>query len=972
MRALWIGAAIVAMALAWLILREGQAPETNQDADPTSLALPEPASGRRGPQLTGSQPDVHGTRQAETRKSPSAEPDVIDPFDPGPGVVRGVVYGPDKQPLAGLTVQMTGLRVPRTARSDAMGRFRFEKVPANWSPRVWVAEQGWVPKGPKFGVSPHIKAGRTHDVELHLVKALTAHGTVRRFDGPVVAGARVWVIAEHTYAMPVSFADRLVTTSDADGSFRIEGLPRSVAPTSLSVHAIADGLPEVSAKLATTRVFADEVARKATDPLELVLGEPCFADVLVVDEDTGEGIPQAVVGGGRHGSRVLGTTDEEGHVRVGPVAPGEHAWKVRAEGWGTLFEAEAVRVRTRPGVVVRARHKMYRTYTISGRIVYEDGTLADDRRYGLILKQDDSFRLGTDVSGRFRVSDLRGGTYEILISKQSIHHHMESENEADVLGRDVVEAGAKDVVISLEGRPPATLEVRARDGMRNPLEPGVLVAKTDDDVWNIDNYAPRRLEQGVAHIRGLKGPVWIEVVPAPGTPWARKRIGPIAPGTGHVTVDLEPGHEMTGIVVDPDGQPAEGIEVRAYPEVPEKEYERFGWHHTHGDVVTKADGRFTFDRLWTGRYRLRVMVSKQYAPLDPVHVDAGARDLVIRLTRRIDLDLPILDADGQPQAGARVTVWTPPWFGDSSGLHATADDDGIAHLRGLDPRPGQCLEVKPPRGVEASRRLWLEGWTPTDDPVRLPGAWVLSGQVIDEAGDPVLAARVHLEPRDGRPVSATGTDKDGQFRFVQLPFEPVRLTAYGPRGRSTAQIAEVAPGTKTITLGLTRHEGRLRVRIANWPSSAPARPGQASARFAVWCPDAPWLRRTGQPSQDGLVTVDGLDPERTWSLAVVRDDVDLQVCATDLKADSQEVAVRAAPGQPLRGRVLSSSSTWPIDVVVLEIGRYARVQDDGTYEISGLPPGRWTLRASASRARDRVYRTVVATESTAPDIDFAR
>lgn len=102
---------------------------------------------------------------------------------------------------------------PVLVRSDAQGHFA--------SPALEPGPQQLSVRKPGFGgrsLRCEVRVATTTPVRIELVGGGRVHGTVRRQDGAPAALARVWCGARGSFAC-------VATTTDADGSYRLDGLP---------------------------------------------------------------------------------------------------------------------------------------------------------------------------------------------------------------------------------------------------------------------------------------------------------------------------------------------------------------------------------------------------------------------------------------------------------------------------------------------------------------------------------------------------------------------------------------------------------------------------------------------------------------------------------------------------------------------------------------------------------------------------
>ncbi|MEZ6009375.1 MAG: carboxypeptidase-like regulatory domain-containing protein [Planctomycetota bacterium] len=959
-------AALAVAAALWMVL--GIAGEPGSEPQATS-----PTQGAAQPEVLASRPVLEGSSQREAatdeaRAALAAGYPTVDPFRP-PGALEGVVVDANDQPLTGITVHVDGLQDSATALSDDAGRFaRAGLVPGDrvW---VWAAERGLVRAGVTFGQHFFVRPGGTEDVRIRLVRGLALHGRVVHADGTPAQGAKIGLHRLGRSSVHPDFLRTLVVESDSDGSFRLDGVPLLAQSTGLFVHARLRGYPRAEASLETMNRGGEEVPRDAAEPIELVLAEPCHVDVRVLSEETGEGIEGAAIATGPPGRNHLGRTGPDGRCHVGPVAPGPLTITAHASSWGTAQDSTLLSVVATPDHVPNLTLRMFRTYEITGRVVYAGGEPANDRSLGLAMSGE-SQSSSTEILETFRLVDLRPGTYRIAVSSHDMDKAKVDATDGSVLGRATLEAGTKDAVIALDIPRPVPLEVRVTTGDGQPLDHGLIRIGSDAERWRVNAVedAPR-VKDGRATVAGFLQPIWIDVLPLPTAPWAPVRTGPVAPGTRHLDIRLEPAHSLSGHAIGPDG-PVAGVTISMDPNAEAIDCRRFGCVDD-GSVTTAEDGAFVFPRLRGGSYWMHVTPPEGYAPIEGREVTASDEDLVVQLRRLASIALPILDADGVALVDAEVKLWRPPWFADSSAICATTDASGVAHLDAVDPEVRYALEVEPPATAPTSRRYWQSQWAPDEASVRLEGAWHVRGRVQNADGSSAAHAMVSLLRPGDEPIDALRADGAGRFELLHVEPEGCTLWANARAGHAQSPRVPVAGSSADVVLTLEAHAGRLEVRTHDWPRVAEGVEAfEAPAHFAVWSPGDPRRTLRGRPGPEGEVVLEGLDPSVPWSVCVTRKDQDLCARLDDLSADGQAHTMEPRPAQPIRGHVLLPDGAYPLTVEVLETGLVYEILDDGTYTVTGHPPGTWTLRLAAGHRRATGYRTVTVHDGEVPVVDF--
>ncbi len=160
------------------------------------------------------------------------------------GSLRGIVTGPDGEPIAGATVSagayaesswgMTSgaLRTerwtPRTATTDGRGAYAMHGLPPGELPLRVRA-----PGLPIWKDEVEIRAGATARVDVALVASVTVEGTVRDVEGEPVEGAVVRAfdadVPRHFLQFGQYDHDEVfgypATTTDGDGRYRLDAIP---------------------------------------------------------------------------------------------------------------------------------------------------------------------------------------------------------------------------------------------------------------------------------------------------------------------------------------------------------------------------------------------------------------------------------------------------------------------------------------------------------------------------------------------------------------------------------------------------------------------------------------------------------------------------------------------------------------------------------------------------------------------------
>jgi RNA polymerase sigma factor (sigma-70 family) len=250
-----------------------------------------------------------------------------------------------------------------------------------------------------------------------------------------------------------------------------------------------------------------------------------------------------------------------------------------------------------------------------------------------------------------------------------------------------------------------------------------------------------------------------------------------------VAFRLNRGLVLTGRVLDPEGKPVGGAQVRTQHKAQERLWSAM--------VYTDAQGHFTLGGLTAGQqYVLDVTVAKRpilARVVVPTVKNQKPAPLEIRLEPAATLALRVVDENGKPVPDAVVDFQLPVGDDRNSFWIITdfADGNGRFNIPCLLPNVDYTLIV------------WAPGYTGTDrQRVRAePGQtcnlgdvaiWTadqsVAGVVVDRAGKALEGIVVSAGPVGLNPVykgfGTTLTDRQGRFRILGLPRGLLLLNAH--------------------------------------------------------------------------------------------------------------------------------------------------------------------------------------------------
>jgi protocatechuate 3,4-dioxygenase beta subunit len=385
---------------------------------------------------------------------------------------------------------------------------------------------------------------------------------------------------------------------------------------------------------------------------------------------------------------------------------------------------------------------------------------------------------------------------------------------------------------------------------------------------------------------------------------------------------------------------------------------------------TDGEGRFEADASRPGPHVLVLKPGQGFLP-ERFQVDAPATGVRWVLRRGARVSGAVTDERGAPVPEATVGVWrtdSPDPYQEASGW---ADARGRFSLSGL--RPGRyVVEATYAAGVverTGAVHVELGASDAKDVTVRLEDGWTLSGQVVDEASEPVAGVRIVPDtPVEALPewrqsvgfFSCSGppplrTGPDGRFTLHNLPANEITLDAVKEGYRfaptrssggepSTQKRLSVRAGTDGVRLVLERLP-HIRGRLTG-PDGAPL-PAFGLNGVDLTDPGGAFA----EPFEDSGMKYLSF---RAPGMAPV-----LRVVETRAGVDVDLGEVRMSPGRRVSGRVLDARTSEPLSAWAFATsaalppeklyhydgGKYGRA--DGRFELPQVEDGPVTLFVGA-------------------------
>ena len=630
------------------------------------------------------------------------------------------------------------------------------------------------------------KSGETR-LELVLPAGRTVRGRVIDADtGGAIAGARVgmsWPLVQSV-------------TTNPDGSYELPGWTGDGFD---DLHCVADGYARWNEAVGTRNTidFALHRGYRVTARLVEPQGAPVAGAVVsaVAWERAGDvqRISTADALSGADGRFVIKDLDRNRIHTLTVVGPAsgrlQRPVPLPAEGADEvdLGDVRLAAPRAIEGRVTSAKGEAAAgaTVTLSGRDASQRYGNREERR--------------TDDLGRFRFPDLSPGDYEILARFEGapeIRTLVRLPAEKDVLDVQLGAAPAREVVVRVTddaGAPVSGAIVQLHGGQGRPP------SGTTDASGAVKLQAPDRKLDAIVYLP--------EAVSAGRNFLAHDSFDVPRGGAKELTFVLHEGGVVSGVVLDPEGNPVPRAYVSVEPS--ERSWEsrpsgpdgRFRLTvpktgsfalSVHGDAIA-ADGRTTEDLLLEGRVD---------------GISPGATGVEIRC-RRIatgrSLRVLVTTPDGKPASNAKVFVTTERG-GDRKLV--TTDAEGRATAEKLTARPyrvqvaplGDWLGPDPvevvPQGQEVA--------------ITLLASARISGVVVFADGRNAVSATV-LVWRAGQVVASSrsmATDEKGEFTVLVPEGDagPFSLKAWGQDndGGYLGETPDVRPGESGVRIVVER------------------------------------------------------------------------------------------------------------------------------------------------------------------------
>jgi len=924
----------------------------------------------------------------ETRDAAEAE-DLGDLVLRGAEPLAGRVRGPDGAPVAGALVRLrafarTDGTAAGTARTQetttgADGQFRFDAAAAEGN-ELFVQAAGFAParvRSAKPGALPRA---------ISLEPGLSLPGVVRRKDGRPAAKALVRYEADDAES-------RWVETGE-DGSFRLADLPKRRGTV------VADGGEDGFAE-------AGGAMPGSAAPLVLSLAPPAILEGRTLDATTLKPVPRVRLEVASGSGRFTARSGSDGRYRLRGLRPGSAT--VRAE------EPRHVPWTRRPVPIEKGATRaldvlLTRGATLSGRVVDEDGRPVAGAGVSLLsssespidaavrLRSGAASRLRTRPDGSFTATRLPPGENQRL----SVQH---PEFERGTVGGISLVAGGTRSGVVVTIRRGVVLTGRVSDPDGNPIAGAEVSAGRSFSVRSSSGgsltrvraemmEAPRTVRSGgdgAFELRGLAPGDVALVVRAPGR--ATETVDPVRLVRGGrpdpVEIVLGPGATISGRIVRRTGEGASGYYVLARN--PRKPSDGPG----NTSATPEADGTFRIEGLRAGEtYDLQLFGGGAGFGPGPrkagILAPADGVEWVVEGTGRIEgsavdgkTGQPLgafevsYQADGPGMGGVfRVGRGGGRFTGGAGEAQLVESPDGRFALEEVPAGKWQVVVTAKGYQVGRAAAIVVEESTTTDGvEVRVAPGSVLRGVVKDarsHRGIPDARVRVRGETGDAGSSQGPGglfTDVEGRFEAEGLAPGKVTVTAEHADYTARTESAVLAEGGSSVEVALSRGSALGGVVLSETRQPVAG----ASVSLEGGAPRGGAFGGGDETTTDGAgrFRFDHLSPARYTLRANVPGQSSETAEAVVVEGEPvPDVTLVLSGGATLRGSVSGLPETLRGAVSISANGprdfwAAVRTGPDGRFELSGVPAGQISVRASAGDFASGTMRSASASVTVA-------
>lgn len=428
--------------------------------------------------------------------------------------------------------------------------------------------------------------------------------------------------------------------------------------------------------------------------------------------------------------------------------------------------------------------------------------------------------LQSAADGTYAFTDLAAGDYQVTI----LDDNWITEPKTVSVSADV-EAAA------LELTKGGTVEIRVVDGATDELIKKAQVNLRSEETGSYQQAATD--ESGLIKKQVLPGTYRVSAY-AQGYRSVNEAGTLVVENnkTATLTVKLGGQTKITGLVQGPDGKPFAGAVIRMVP----------GSGLSREGTTSDENGQFKMgwdpEQLSWAEGEFYLVASSDDADLAGVTlIGVDTEEAVIKLQKGIAITGKVLNADGKPISGARVSLFfRGSRFSSSFGKDTQTDTQGQYSFTALAPEQKYSVNISNAKGYGSGSQEIEPGTSVTVEPIVLQTAdRRLSGQVVDVDGKGLATVNLHCYG-EGQPTLTGTTDNEGRFVFDAVCAGPISISAnYNQAGNYLYGNVRTEGGAQDVKVVVTQQGGSQRY-VPKTPPSLVGKPLPDLSVCGVDCP----------------------------------------------------------------------------------------------------------------------------------------
>jgi protocatechuate 3,4-dioxygenase beta subunit len=459
-----------------------------------------------------------------------------------------------------------------------------------------------------------------------------------------------------------------------------------------------------------------------------------------------------------------------------------------------------------------------------------------------------------------------------------------------------------------------------------------------------------------------------------GYPTAHSSSLRLAPGErkAGVLITIPRGVALTGKVTDRDGRSLSGVAVDALESQNDSGFPGGRrmvvnmMQQDRGDdfVRTGSDGTFTI-RVKEGTYDV-VFKREGFASktIRAQQINSSAKPLEVTMDPGVEITGRVT-RNGAGVEGVNVGV-----FSADVTANTITGPDGTFRLEDLNPGPLMLFAGKREEFIQVNRPVSAPA---QDVLIEVPPGGRITGRVLDKSSHkPVTQFQAGISTsRSGGgmvimtpPMLKAFTSDDGSFTLENVPPGPAQVVVNAP-GYTTARVGgvNVEEGKAVTDVEVTLDAGVKLTGKVTGPDGAPlagvsVRPDQSPGANRVMRFDG--VDNGTITDASGEYTLEALEAgEKTFTFT--RQGYLTESRNVTLGTSASRLDVQLTTGIRVTGTVVAESGGPVTDAIVTASsagggGRQARTDAGGNFQIEGVAPGHYTLRATRSGYADGILR----------------